>query len=59
MHWLACQRMGKANFLGVEHEAFAGLAGAVEGVSYNRKVEAVNVAGVQAQLVGAAGLGHE
>ena len=59
MHWLACQRVGESYFLSVQHEAFAGLAGAVEGVSYNREVEAVYVAGVQAQLVGAAGLGHD
>ena len=51
--------VGEGDFLGVEHEAFAGGTGAIEGVSYNREVEAVDVAGMQAQLVGAAGLGHK
>lgn len=59
MHGAAGKRVGEGDFLGVEHEALAGQAGAVEGVAYDWKVEAVDVAGMEAQLVGAAGLGHK
>ena len=59
MQGAAGKRVGEGDFGGVEHEALAGQAGAVEGVAYNREVEAVGVAGMEAQLVGAAGLGHK
>lgn len=59
MHGAAGKRVGEGDFGGVEHEALAGQAGAVEGVAYDREVEAVGVAGMEAQLVGAAGLGHK
>lgn len=59
MHGAAGQGVGEGDFGGMEHEALAGQAGAVEGVAYNREVESVDVAGMEAQLVGAAGLGHK
>ena len=59
MHGAAGKRVGEGDFAGVEHEALTGQAGAVEGVAYDWKVEAVDVAGMEAQLVGAAGLGHK
>ena len=59
MHGAAGKRVGEGDFGGVEHEALTGQAGAVEGVAYDWKVEAVDVAGMEAQLVGAAGLGHK
>ena len=59
MHGAAGKRVGEGDFGGVEHEALAGQAGAVEGVAYDWQVEAVDVAGMEAQLVGAAGLGHK
>ena len=59
MHRAAGNGVGEGDFGGVEHEALSGVAGAVEGVAYNREVEAVLVAGMQAKLVGAAGLRHK